>query len=157
MHTKRKGFTLIEILILFVIIGVLGTMMFFMNRDADSSAQASRIIINFRNLKTAAQLWQNDNRDNIRQGNHNRQEILNYLKERTPLKLAEEMSGQGSYMLRLADDGKSLYIGYELSDNKGIKNKLTARAESAQLLGSDMKSMYNNDSQVWMRVFSSEG
>ncbi len=156
MNTKRKGFIVIEIVIISVITVVLGAVIFFMNSDADSSAQASRIINNFRHMKTAAAAWQNDN-GHIRQGSHNRHEILKYLKSRTPLKLADDSGEQGSYMLRLTDDGKSLYIGYELDDNNGIKRKLTAKAESAELLGSDMKSMYNNDSQVWMQVLSTEG
>lgn len=128
-----------------------------MNRDASSSAQASMIIHNFRNLKTAAVAWQNDNNKRTAPSTHNRQEIMKYLKSRSPLRLAEDNAEQGRYMLRLTEDGKSLYIGYELSDNKSIKNKLTAKAESANLLGSDMKSMYNNDSQVWMQVFTTEG
>ena len=157
MNTKRKGFIVIEIVIISIITVVLGAVIFFMNSDADSSAQASRIISNFRNMKTAAVAWQQDNHGHIRQGSHNRHEILKYLKSRTPLKLADDSGEQGSYMLRLTDDGKSLYIGYELDDNNGIKRKLTAKAEAAELLGSDMKSMYNNDSQVWMQVLSTEG
>ena len=157
MNTKRKGFIVIEIVIISVITIVLGGVLFFMNNDAASSAQASRIINNFRNMKTAAAAWQQDNHGHIRQGSHNRQEILKYLKSRTPIKLAEDNTEEGSYMLRLTDDGKSLYIGYELTDNKGIKRKLTAKAEAANLLGSDMKSTYNNDSQVWMQVLSTEG
>ena len=135
----------------------IGGVLFLMDRDASSSAQATRIIHNFRNMKTAAVMWQNDNRNHAAHSIHNRQEIMKYLKSKTPLRLAENDGEQGSYMLRLTDDGKSLYIGYELSDNKSIKNKLTAKAESANLLGSDMKSMYNNDSQVWMQVFTAEG
>ena len=157
MNTKRNGFIVIEIVIISVITMFIGGVLFLMDRDASSSAQASRIIHNFRNMKTAAVMWHNDNRDSFRRGNNSRQEILNYLKERAPLNIAEVEGEQGSYILRLTDDGKSLYIGYELSDNTGIKNKLTAKAESAQLLGSDMKSVYNNDSQVWMRVLTTEG
>ena len=157
MNTKRNGFIVIEIVIISVITILIGGVLFLMDRDASSSAQASRIINNFRNLKTAAVMWQNDNRNHASHSTHNRHEIMKYLKERTPLKLAEDDSEQGSYMLRLTDDGKSLYIGYELTNNKAIKTKLTAKAESAELLGSDMKSVYNNDSQVWMRVLTTEG
>ncbi len=156
MTSKRKGFIVIEIVIISVIIFAMGAVMFFMNKDAASSAQASIIIRNFRSLKAAAVAWRNDN-NTSRHGTHNRQEILKYLKSHTPLKLAEDSAEQGSYMLRLTDDGKTLYIGYELTNNKSIKHKLTAKAESAKLLGSDMKTLYNNDPQVWMQVISSEG
>ena len=76
MTTKRKGFTLIELLILFAIIGVLSGVMALMNRNASSSAQANHIIHDFRNLKTAALSWHNDN---PKSSNHDRKAILNYL------------------------------------------------------------------------------
>ena len=54
---KRSGFTLVELLIVIVVIGVLSTMMMLSSTEAVSSAKASNIISNLRNWKTAALEW----------------------------------------------------------------------------------------------------
>lgn len=150
MNRKHKGFTLIEILIVLVIIAVLGTIMAVVHKDAESSARANHIINNFRNLKTAALLWP-DKKD-LRINDH--REILNYLNTKTSVNFADDTDDNNGYLFHVADGGKSLYIGFELSDDAKIKAKLTAKAYSARLLGNDMKTQYNNDSQVWVHLLS---
>ena len=51
---KRRGFTLVELLIVIVVIGVLSAMMMLSSTEAVTSARASNIVSNLRNLKTAA-------------------------------------------------------------------------------------------------------
>ena len=148
MNTKHKGFTLIELAILLVIIGIVAVVMAFMNIHSASSSRASHIIHDFRNLKTAAVSW---HRDNMSSGNHDRKAILSYLNSKSMVKVAEAAEGKGSYILRTTDGGKSWFVGCELNDAK-TKGKLTAKAGTLKLLGSDMKSVYNNDPQVWVQV-----
>ena len=62
---KRKGFTLVELLIVIVVIGVLSTMMMLSSTEAVSSAKAATIISNLRNLKTATLAWYADNLDRV--------------------------------------------------------------------------------------------
>ena len=61
--SKRKGFTLVELLIVIVVIGVLSTMMMLSSTEAVSSAKAATIISNMRNLKTAALAFRTDHLD----------------------------------------------------------------------------------------------
>lgn len=65
MIQKRKGFTLIELLIVIVVIGILSAMMMFSSTEAVSSAKASNIIANMRNLRTAAIAWYADNESRV--------------------------------------------------------------------------------------------
>ncbi len=59
--SKRKGFTLVELLIVIVVIGILSAMMMISSTEAVSSAKAANIIGNMRALKTAALAYYVDN------------------------------------------------------------------------------------------------
>ena len=63
--SNRKGFTLVELLIVIVVIGVLSAMMMLSSTEAVSSAKAADIISNLRNLKTAVVSWYADNLDKV--------------------------------------------------------------------------------------------
>ncbi len=60
---RKKGFTLVELLIVIVVIGVLSAMMMLSSTEAVSSAKATNIINNLRNWKTAALEWYADHTD----------------------------------------------------------------------------------------------
>ena len=50
----RKGFTLVEILIVIIVMSILGAMMTYSGSEAISSSDASKIVAKLRNLKIAA-------------------------------------------------------------------------------------------------------
>ncbi|MDY6399689.1 MAG: type II secretion system protein [Synergistales bacterium] len=54
---KRKGFTLVELLIVIVVIGVLSAMMMISSTEAVSSAKATKIINDMTQLKKATTAW----------------------------------------------------------------------------------------------------
>ena len=62
---KRKGFTLVELLIVIVVIGILSSMMMLSSTEAVTSARANNIVSNLRNWKTAVLEWYADNIDRV--------------------------------------------------------------------------------------------
>ena len=63
MKKARKGFTLVELLIVITIIAMLGTLMLVSGTDAQNAAKATKITDGFRNL-TAAIIMYNDEEPN---------------------------------------------------------------------------------------------
>lgn len=62
---KNKGFTLIEMLIVIVIIGVLAAVMMLSSKEAVTSAKATQIISNLYSFKDAISKWYVDNIDRV--------------------------------------------------------------------------------------------
>ena len=75
---KREAFTLIELLIVIVVIGVLAAMMLISSSEIISTAKASNIIANLRNLKTAALSWYMDSFDHVQNINVGRIQFNKY-------------------------------------------------------------------------------
>ncbi len=62
---KRKGFTLVELLIVIVVIGVLSAMMMLASNEAVTSAKALRIINDLSLIKRAVNAWYLDNHQRL--------------------------------------------------------------------------------------------
>ena len=138
--TRRKGFTLVELLIVIVVIGVLSAMMMLSSTEAVSSARASNIISNLRNWKTAALAWYVDNINKVDDGTV---VFADDSKSGASKDIAKYLNSQSAPGYKLANDGKGgWYIQYggsgvnnaTLDDN--IVAKLNARRTSVGLLHS---------------------
>ena len=137
---KRRGFTLVELLIVIVVIGVLSAMMMLSSTEAVSSARASNIVSNLRNLKTAALAWYADHLDTAEAANFNlgdettvRGQILKYLNNES------DTGDLANYKFVGSNTPESWYVYYNGGDNGAaitltISQKLEGRAESVGLL-----------------------
>ena len=158
VNVKRRGFTLVELLIVIVVIGILSAMMMLSSSEAVSSAKATAIISDLRSLKTAALAYFADNFDtyngktnasnstNEISTNKNKDEwekVISYLN-------GKDFPTQSSYKLLTDGNGNAWYVEISISgtgdgitplySNKNsseciaVKKKLAGRAKSAGLL-----------------------
>ncbi len=136
---KRRGFTLVELLIVIVVIGVLSAMMMLSSTEAVSSARASNIVSNLRNLKTAALAWYADHLDDVtnltdtNNLNSKRSEILKYMNNN------DDTGDLAKYLfVGNATDGTwFVYYNGGSEITLTISQKLAGRASTVGLLASN--------------------
>ena len=158
-NMKRRGFTLVELLIVIVVIGVLSAMMMLSSTEAVSSARASNIVSNLRNLKTAALAYYVDNLDtydkatgitDIGNGNTSK-DILKYLSGNN------SSTNYSGYGFKGTTSG-TWYVYYNVTNDGNVKTKLAGRAGSTNLVGgssaTEVKSndVYNGEAYVGMFI-----
>ncbi|MDY6399442.1 MAG: type II secretion system protein [Synergistales bacterium] len=156
--SNRKGFTLVELLIVIVVIGVLSAMMMLSSTEAVSSAKAANVINNLRNIKTAVLSWYTDNLDRIKLdkdqnykidgGNfsafvqNKKSEILKYLNNDSSINIKNKNDNtlnNGDYLLTTIAGSKYWYICYYVGNDKSLQAKLASRAKTAELFGENAK------------------
>ena len=127
---KRRGFTLVELLIVIVVIGVLSAMMMLSSTEAVSSAKASNIISNLRNLKTAALSLYTASLDQVRSKQPSIQAVQRYLNSEgvnDDYGIAFSGATGNNY------DNATWYVTCKV-DDANVKTKLASRASSVGLL-----------------------
>lgn len=130
----RKGFTLVELLIVIVIIGVLAAAMLLSTGSATASAKASTIISDLRSMKSAILLLYADSMDNMPAANSlittaGAVGLKKYIDN------ADKYKTTDGYEIDAA--GGKWYVGYDTSklgsDAAEVREKLAAKATSVGL------------------------
>ena len=140
-YAKRRGFTLVELLIVIVVIGILSAMMMLSSTEAVSSAKAAKIISDLRQLKTAALAWYVDNLDLIENSddgftlNAYSADILKYL---GTVKVSGNYEFSDTSNNSTSVPGKSIakmawFVWWKVEDDKPLLRKLANRGQSVKL------------------------
>lgn len=173
MRKCRNGFTLIELVIVMLVIGVFAAMMMFSSTEAESSARAQSIVNNFMQIQKAVSSWYADNMDRIvtngtNSGNvvynivdannkklaltefvqDNSKEITKYLNKGSNIKLVGKRAKKinpGDYLL-VDVDYKNWYVCYNTGTDTKLQSKLAGRAKSLGLfaVNNDFKPQSQN-------------
>ena len=143
-YRKSKGFTLVELLIVIIIIGILAGMMMLSSGSATDKAEATKIVSDLRNIKSAALMYYADK---------------GYWPGTSPDATAQ-ISMVESYLdqkpatgYALAKNGDSLYATYTGTKlTTGVKEKLDGMKADAGLKEGTTSADYNGGTTVGMIV-----
>ncbi|MBQ7559566.1 MAG: prepilin-type N-terminal cleavage/methylation domain-containing protein [Synergistaceae bacterium] len=139
-NTKREGFTLVELLIVIVVIGVLSAMMMLSSTEAVSSAKAADIVSDLRNLKTAALAWYADNLDYVGGTKINNKEFNNLQGERASIiKYMNNENIDTKYDFGGNKTTGTWFVWYNIGSDTKVKEKLISRKSSTGLWGTTTK------------------
>ncbi len=155
MTHAHKGFTLTELLIVVITLGILSTAMLLSSKQAMSSADTGAIIHNLTKLKEATNLWYQYNyhrvaKDgseykidglSIRDGfiKDHSTEITSYIDNSITLKPAGTSLEADNYCFQTMNNGSRWYVGYKFFNNDKEKDmdfmrKFESRADSLGLI-----------------------
>ncbi len=146
----RKGFTLVEMLIVIVVIGVLSSMMMISSTESINSAKASDIITSLNNIKVAALAHYVDSFDTYNRTPTQALDIANikpYLNNGSSLTSEYGVESNNKLWFAKCDLTK-------LGNNSQIKSKLAGRANSAGLksAASPTAANYTDENTVYLRI-----
>ena len=155
--SKRKGFTLIELMIILAVLAILASMMMFSSTETVTTAKALSIINNLQTIRKGVIAWYTDNREKVRYMNNHKinvqganaydaLQIGKYLDDATRNLYLNGSDSKGRYTPdRLADGRYGLFtveyyrrvwfVGYRF--NKGeeaVREKMKARSDSTGLI-----------------------
>ena len=150
---KRTGFTLVELLIVIIIIGILAGAMLLVAGSGTDTAEATKIVSNLRSLKAATLLYYADKAGSSTVPVPEFTETSNDLAQYMDRKL----ENGGEYVVEegTGDNTSSWYVGYtKLKGKTGVQKKLQESAASSGLLAgtNDDDVAYSNGDSVYMKA-----
>jgi len=149
---KRKGFTLVELLIVIIIIGILAGAMLMVAGSGTDKAEATKIVSDLRTLKTACLMYYADK--NSWPGTTTNAQMTNVLGSYMDRPLG---NAKYDYQLILNDPSEYLAVGATNVNEKGVQEKLAQMAKevglyAASTVSPDANSEYKSGQAVWFRV-----
>jgi general secretion pathway protein G len=123
----RKGFTLVEILITLVVIGILAGSMLLVFGPARERARASRIVSEMRSLKVAAVMYYHEHRQFPPEGGLSDSFAENYFGRPVPA------SGDNSVWYSFTSESDDYLVEASLPDNTELRKHLAGLAETSGL------------------------
>lgn len=136
---KSKAFTLVELLIVLIIIGILAGMMMLNSISATAKAEAVKIVSDMRNIKSASLLYYADNMKWPAEGSE--ASLDEYLDQK--------ISTGNKYSIKDGTNG-SLLIKAVVSGDKTVKEKLKGMASESALVKNDGTAAYAGEDEVYM-------
>ena len=132
MKRTRKGFTLVELLIVISIIAVLAAAMSMSSKDATAKAKASKIVSDFRTIAAAVSVYISDSKDTLPTTAYFKAHSDDYL-----------FNGKmGSYSVTSDDTdttvaalGKKWYVEYTPTPDAGTLDALSKISADVGLIG----------------------
>ncbi|MDR1874805.1 MAG: prepilin-type N-terminal cleavage/methylation domain-containing protein [Synergistaceae bacterium] len=148
----RKGFTLVELLIVIVIIGILASAMMLSSGSATAAAEASTIVSDLRSMKAASLMLYADSMDYF---NVSPVPPLSTTYLKPYVDNPDKYNSGGNYKFT-KDASYKWWVGYNLiGRTPEVKNKLEGKAKSIGLFGavgnlSSTNAYKATNASVWM-------
>ena len=138
MKRTRKGFTLVELLIVIAIIGALAATMTLSSTNATASAEAAKIISGLRTMKTAALMFHGENVDD-RYTNDVVTKFQGVAGDYLDPTAVDDFTGTNAHYLFVISGDKTKeasewYVGYGFDEGKEVIQKRIAAQATAYKL-----------------------